>query len=128
MSVIIGESGLEYVGTDWTCQSGGGYKGGFQTFDKFLENGPIQKMPRKIAKEVRKYIDMHRVEGSSPLNLVCVQDLDGFQLTEVFVRLNDSPNHIKRDRKKGKITIYIGSIKTENMNSVLSLSYGLILI
>ena len=31
MDVVIGESGLEYIGTDWTCQSGGGYMGGFQT-------------------------------------------------------------------------------------------------
>ena len=25
MEVVLGESGLEYSGTDWTCQSGGGY-------------------------------------------------------------------------------------------------------
>jgi hypothetical protein len=112
MDVVIGESGLEYIGTDWTCQSGGGYMGGFQTFDEFLKEGPIQKMPRKIAEEIREYIKKHRVEGGSTLKLVYSHDLDGFQLTGVFVHLDDVPIHIKRVRKKGRVTIYNGSIKT----------------
>jgi hypothetical protein len=112
MDVVIGESGLEYIGTDWTCQSGGGYMGGFQTFDEFLNNGPIQKMPRKIAKAIREYIKEHRIEGGSTLNLVYTHDLDGFQLTGVFVHLDDVPIHIKRVKKKGSMTIYNGSIKT----------------
>jgi hypothetical protein len=111
MDVIIGESGLEYVGTDYTCQSGGGYMGGFQTFDEFLNIGPIQKMPRKIAKEVREHIKKHRVEGGSTLKLVYSHEIDGFHLTEAFVHLDDVPIHIKRVRKKGKMTIFNGSIK-----------------
>jgi len=111
MDVIIGESGLEYVGTDWTCQSGGGYMGGFQTFDEFLKKGPIQKMPKEIAKEVREYIEKHRVEGGSTLKLVYIHEIDGFHLAEVYVHLDDVPIHIKRVQKKGRMTIFNGSIK-----------------
>ncbi|MFW9843966.1 MAG: hypothetical protein ACFFEV_05275 [Candidatus Thorarchaeota archaeon] len=112
MDVVVGESGLEYIGTDWTCQSGGGYMGGFQTFDEFLNDGPIQKMPRNIAKEVREHIEKYRVVGGSTLKLVYTHDLEGFQLTGVFVHLDDIPIHIKRVRRKGRMTIYNGSIKT----------------
>jgi hypothetical protein len=112
MEVVIGESGLEYIGTDWTCQSGGGYMGGFQTFDEFLNKRPIQKMPVKIAKEVREYIEKYRVEGGLTLKLIYVHEIDGFQLSEVYVNLDDTPIHIKRVQKKGRMTIYNGSIKT----------------
>ena len=33
----IGKTGLSYYGTDYTHQSGGGYTGGFQTFNEFME-------------------------------------------------------------------------------------------
>ena len=77
MEVDIGESGLEYSGTDWTCQSGGGYMGGFQTFDEFLNGRAIQKMPRKISKEVREHIKKYRTEGGSTLKLIYIHDLEG---------------------------------------------------
>ena len=112
MDVIIGESGLEYVGTDYTCQSGGGYMGGFQTFDEFLKKGPIQKMPRKISKEVREHIEKHRVEGGSTLKLIYVHELEDFRLSEFYVQLNEIPIHIKRVQRKERVTIYNGSIKT----------------
>ena len=76
--------------------------GGFQTFDEFLKDGPIQEMPKKIAKEIREYIREHRVEGGSTLKLVYTHDLDGFHLTGVFVNLDDVPIHIKRVKKKGR--------------------------
>ncbi len=112
MEVVLGESGLEYIGTDWTCQSGGGYSGGFQTYDGFLNRHPLQKMPRKITKEVRDYIKEHRVEGGSTLQFYYVHEIDGLQLSEVFVNLDDKPILIKKVQKKGKMTIYNGSIKT----------------
>jgi len=111
MEVILGESGLEYVGTDYTCQSGGGYMGGFQTYDEFMDGRALQKMPRNISKEVMDHIKKHRVEGGSTLELVYVHDLESFQLTEVYVQLDEVPIHIKRVQKTRKTTIYNGSIK-----------------
>ncbi|MHA1576545.1 MAG: hypothetical protein ACTSU3_04220 [Candidatus Thorarchaeota archaeon] len=110
MELEIGESGLEYSGTDWTCQSGGGYMGGFQTFDEFLNGRAIQKMPRKISKEVREHIKKYRIEGGSTLKLIYIHELDGYHISEVYVNLDDTPIHIKRVRKKGRMTIYNGSI------------------
>lgn len=110
MEAVIVESGINYIGTDWTCQSGGGYFGGFQTFEEFLKR-PIQKMPKKIAKEVREHIKEHRIEGGATLRLVYDHEIDDFQLAEVFVHLDDNPIHVKRVQKKGKCLIYDGSIK-----------------
>ena len=111
MEVEIAESGLNYFGTDWTCQSGGGYFGGFQTFDEFLTNNPLQKMPNEIAKDVGDHIRKYRTEGGATLRLVYVQDVNGYQLLEVFVHLDDNPIHIKRVREKGEMLIFDGSIK-----------------
>ncbi|MHA1577459.1 MAG: hypothetical protein ACTSU3_08875, partial [Candidatus Thorarchaeota archaeon] len=111
MEVVIIESGLNYIGTDWTCQSGGGYFGGFQTFEEFLKD-PIQDMPKKIAKEIRQHIEEHRREGGATLRLDYVHEIDGFELAEVFVHLDDSPIHVKSVRNEGKCVIYDGNIKT----------------
>ncbi|MHA1636790.1 MAG: hypothetical protein ACTSUO_07295 [Candidatus Thorarchaeota archaeon] len=111
MDVVVGESGLEYIGTDWTCQSGGGYMGGFQTFDEFFTDKSLQDMPKKIATEIREHLEKHRKEGGASLQLIYVHEVEGFQLTGVFVHLDDTPIHVKRVRKKGKMTIFKGSIK-----------------
>ena len=110
MDLVVNFSGLNYYGTDWTCQSGGGYFGGFQTFNEFFTKGPLQKMPRKISQEVREYLKEHRSEGGATLRLVYVHEIDGFQLSGVFVHLDDSPIHIKEVKTKGEILIYDGSI------------------
>jgi len=114
MDVVVIESGLNYFGTDWTCQSGGGYFGGFQTFEEFFASGPIQEMPKKIAKEVREYLEEHRREGGAKLRLVYVHEIEGFQLSGVFVHLDDSPIHVKEVNTKGEMLIYDGSISPGN--------------
>ncbi|MGY5872219.1 MAG: hypothetical protein RTV72_08250 [Candidatus Thorarchaeota archaeon] len=86
--------------------------GGFQTYDEFMNGRAKQKMPRKISKEVREHIEKYRVEGGSTLELTYIHELDGFQLSEVYVQLDDIPIHIIRVRKKERMTIYNGSIKT----------------
>ena len=84
---------------------------GFQTYDEFMNGRAIQKMPRKISKEIREHIRKHRVEGGSILKLMYVHELEGFQLSEIYVHLDDVPIHIKRVQKKRRATIYNGSIK-----------------
>ena len=44
----IDERGLTYKGCDWSIQSGGYYMAGFQTFDEFLNKGPLNNMPDEI--------------------------------------------------------------------------------
>ncbi len=109
MDLVVDESGLTYIGTDWTCQSGGGYFGGFQTFEEFFKK-PIQKMPKKIAKEVKEYLEEHRKEGGSRLRLIYVHEVEGFLLTGVFVHIDDNPIHVKTVKKNGDMLIYDGSI------------------
>ncbi len=111
MEVAIVESGLNYFGTDWTCQSGGGYFGGLQTFDEVLTNHPLQKMPKEIANDIKEHIKKHRKEGGATLRLVYVNEVDDFQLSEAFVHLDDNPIHVKRIKKKGEMLIFDGSIK-----------------
>ncbi|MHA1906923.1 MAG: hypothetical protein ACW98Y_06490 [Candidatus Thorarchaeota archaeon] len=110
MDCIVNPDGLTYRGTDWTCQSGGGYFGGFQTFEEFLSDRPLQKMPRKTIKEVKDYIFEHRKVGGATLRLVYVHDVQGFKLTGVFVHLDDSPIHVKRVKAEGEMLIFDGSI------------------
>ena len=111
MDVVLGESGLQYIGTDWTCQSGGGYMGGFQTYDEFLEKGPIQKMPKEIEAEIREYIEAYRIEGGATLTFTYINEVEGFALTDIFVHLDDNPIHIKRVHRTERLTIFKGSIK-----------------
>jgi hypothetical protein len=110
MDLEVNEAGLNYVGTDWTCQSGGAYFGGFQTFEEFFEKGPIQKMPPKIAKEVRGHLKRHRKEGGSTLLLHYAHRFEGFLLTGVFVHLDGRPIRVKEVKESGKVLLYNGSI------------------
>ena len=112
MDLEIDETGLTYYGTDWTCQSGGGYFGGFQSFEEFFKKGPIQEMPREIAKEVQDFLKAHRKEGrGSTLLLHYAHGFEGFMLTGVFVHLDGSPIHVEEVRETGKILLYEGSIR-----------------
>lgn len=110
MELVVSPSGMNYYGTDWTCQSGGGYFGGFQTFEDFFVKGSIQKMPRKIAKEVREYLKEHRSKGGATLRLVYAHEIEGFQLSGVFVHLDGSPIHIKEVKAQEEMLLYDGSI------------------
>jgi hypothetical protein len=74
IDLYLGDTGLSYMGTDWNCQSGGGYMAGSQSITEFLERGGIAKMPDAIAAEVRAAIAARapghmvtvRVAGPSP--------------------------------------------------------------
>ena len=114
IDLVVDPAGLNYYGTDWTCQSGGGYFGGFQTFEEFFKKGPIQEMPEKIAKEVGDHLKEFRREGGSTLRLIYVHEVEGFLLTGVSVELNESPIHIKEVQKEGELLLYEGSIATGN--------------
>jgi hypothetical protein len=114
MDCIVNSDGLTYYGTDWTCQSGGGYFGGFQTFEEFLTKRPIQKMPRKIAKEIREYIEEHRKQGGSTLQLIYSYHIEGFKLTQVSFELDERPIHIKGIEEEGDLMLYDGSILRGN--------------
>ena len=65
IDLSLGEMGLTYGGTDWDCQSGGGYMAGFQTLREFAEQGPINEMPPDVEAAVRAAIQgltgLHRV-------------------------------------------------------------------
>ena len=113
MEAHIKSSGITYIGTDWTCQSGGGYFGGFQTFDEFLCDGPIQKMPEHVAAEIRSYLETHRVPGGAKLLLLHLNSLDGFVLQGVYVHLDDKPLIVSTDEilaHKQEVTLFEGSI------------------
>ncbi|MDF1538093.1 MAG: hypothetical protein P1Q69_04240 [Candidatus Thorarchaeota archaeon] len=110
MDCVVNSVGVNYYGTDWTCQSGGGYFGGFQTFEEFLKKGAICNMPKKTYKEVSQYLKEHRKGGGSTLHFVYVHEIKGFHLSGVFVHLDDSPIHVKEVKAKGKMTIFDGSI------------------
>jgi hypothetical protein len=112
MDLEVDESGLAYYGTDWTCQSGGRYFGGFQTFEEFFEKGPIQEMPLKVAKEVGEFLKEHRKRGNvSTLLLHYTHGFEGFVLTGVFVHIDGKPIHVKEVRETGKVLLYEGSIR-----------------
>jgi hypothetical protein len=113
MEVQIESSGLLYVGTDWSVQSGGGYFGGFQTFDEFFWDGPIQKMPEYIAVELREHLETHRVPGGAKLQLLHLNNVDGLVLQGAYVHLDDKPITVSIDMllaQKQKIIFFDGAI------------------
>ena len=120
MDLYIDPAGLKYFGTTWDCQSGGGYTGGFQTFDQFIAEGPIQNMPDEMSKEVTNYLLENRKEGGSSLTLA-LKLAKPFVLKEAYIQLNSTPIIIKHfspnldpesniDQKD--FTFYEGSIIT----------------
>ena len=110
MDVEIDMSGLTYYGEDVDCQSGGGYFGGFQTFDQFFKDGPIQEMPQEVTKEVMDFLMEHRTEGGSHLRLYYTHELEGYHLRGVYVHLDDKPIQVKLVKAENKFLIYNGSI------------------
>ncbi len=113
MEVHIKHSGLTYVGTDWSVQSGGGYFGGFQTFEEFFSNGPIQKMPEQIAAGLRKHLLTYRVPGGAKLRLLHLNKVDGLVLQGAYVHLDDKPITVSIDEtlaQKQELLIFDGSI------------------
>ncbi len=110
MELEVDSSGLTYYGTDWTCQSGGGYFGGFQTFEEFLAIHSLQKMPSEIRAEVNDYLLQHRKIGGSFLKLRYILAIPEFHLDGVFVHLDESPIHVKNVENSDDITIFEGSI------------------
>lgn len=87
----VSESGLVYIGTDYSCASGGGYMAGFQTFEEFFSHGPLNRMPKEIRKNLREHLETHRREGGTVLLLSHVNNLPGLVLWRAFVHLDDNP-------------------------------------
>ncbi len=113
MEVHIKPSGLEYLGTDWSVQSGGGYFGGFQTFDEFFRDDPIQKMPKNIAAELRRHLEAHRVPGGAKLRLLHLNSLGGLVLQGAYVHIDDKPITISIDEslaQKWEVVFFDGSL------------------
>ncbi|MFX1475307.1 MAG: hypothetical protein ACFFCO_07520 [Promethearchaeota archaeon] len=113
MEVHIKPSGLTYIGTDWTVQSGGGYFGGFQTFDEFLRDGPIQKMPNHIAAELREHLEAHRVPGGATLRVLHLTRVDDLVLQGAYIHLDDNPITVSIDEtlaQKREVVFFDGSI------------------
>jgi hypothetical protein len=114
MDLEIESSGLRYIGTDWSCQSGGGYFGGFQTFDEIFRDGPINDMPEEIATELRNHLETHRVPGGSKLLLSHLNTVKDLVLWRAFVHLDDNPNRISADDSltEREVIFFDGSIET----------------
>ncbi|MCP4438985.1 MAG: hypothetical protein GY810_08590 [Aureispira sp.] len=116
MTVELTKNGLQYIGTDWTSLSGGEYSGGFQTYEKFIEIGGIQRMPKDIQEEILSYIQKHRGTNGSSLRLVLDNQADNVVLQQAFVNMNDKPLLISNNldiKTKEEQSIYEGSISKE---------------
>jgi hypothetical protein len=116
MDLEIESSGLRYIGTDWSCQSGGAYFGGFQTFDEFLRDGPINDMPEEIATELRNHLETNRMSGGSKLLLSHLNTVADLVLWRAFVHLDDNPIRISADdsQTEREVIFFDGFIETGN--------------
>jgi hypothetical protein len=115
MELEIEPLGLRYIGTDWSCQSGGGYFGGFQTFDEFFRDGPINDMPENIAIELKDHLETHRVPGGSKLLLYHLNTITDLILWRTYVQLDDKPLRISVDDDsltEREVIFFDGSIET----------------
>jgi hypothetical protein len=111
----IEPSGLRYIGTDWSCQSGGVYFGGFQTFDEFFRDGPINDMPETIAIELKNHLETHRVPGGSKLLLYHLNTVTDLILWRAYVQLDDKPLRISVDDDalaEREVIFFDGAIET----------------
>lgn len=109
----VDESGLTYIGTDWSIQSGGGYIAGFQTFEEFFKKGPLNDMPRKIVEDLEQYLIMHRRKGGTWLILNHINNLKDIVLWRTFIHLDDKPIKISSIEEMGtqqEIIFYDGYI------------------
>jgi hypothetical protein len=115
MDLEIESSGLRYIGTDWSSQSGGAYFGGFQSFDEFLRDGPINNMPEKIANELRNHLETNRVSGGSRLLLSHLNTVADLILSRAYVHLDDKPLRISVDDDslaEQEVVFFDGAIET----------------
>lgn len=104
--------GLQYLGTDWTCQSGGGYFAGFQSFDEFFQKGPIKDMPEEIRIEVTEFLIAHRNPSGTGLRLVFA-NMTEIPLTRAYVHLNDNPIRIQANlivSREEEVVFFHGSL------------------
>jgi len=109
----LDESGLTYKGCDWSIQSGGYYMAGFQTFDEFFKNGPINKMPKEIVTKVRMHLEVHRRTGGAGLLLKHINELDDLVLWRAFINLDEKTIKITTIEQMGatpEMTFYDGAI------------------
>jgi hypothetical protein len=83
IEVTVGDAGLSYYGEDWTCQSGGGYFAGFQSFADFRRDGPLKGMPAAIAAEVLRVVDVAEGGGHD-----FVIEVDGERPDEIHASLD----------------------------------------
>ena len=109
----IDETGLTYKGCDWSIQSGGYYMAGFQTFDEFFNNGPINKMPKEIEIQIKEHLKTHRREGGASLILKHINQLTSLVLWRAFINLDEKTIKITTIEQMGdvpEITFYDGAI------------------
>jgi len=97
IELVVDAKGLTYIGTDWTSQSGGGYMAGFQTFNEFFNDGPLNSMPETITNEVMNYLIAYRKSGGSKLTLRLSIKTPTIKLFAVYLHLDDQPILIEED-------------------------------
>ena len=85
----IDETGLTYIGCDWSVQSGGKYMAGFQTFDEFFKKGPINNMPKEIETIIKEFLNTHRRKGGACLVLKHINKLKDLVLWRAFINLDE---------------------------------------
>lgn len=109
----VDESGVTYIGTDWSIQSGGGYMAGFQTFEEFFKKGPLNDMPQKYAEELEKHLIKYRQKGGAAILLKHINNIPDIVLWRAFIHLDDKPILISSIGEMGnqkEIVFYDGAI------------------
>lgn len=109
----IDETGLTYIGCDWSVQSGGSYMAGFQTFDEFFKKGPINNMPKEIETIIKEFLNAHRRKGGACLALNHINKLKDLVLWRAFINLNEKTIKIATNDHMGdesEIVFYDGAI------------------
>ncbi|MFX0102426.1 MAG: hypothetical protein ACFFCS_22865 [Candidatus Hodarchaeota archaeon] len=89
MDVYLNDNGLSYYGTDYTCVSGGGYTGGFQTIKEFMENGGICDMPSEIENEIREFIQKS-VPDLPNVKVIIENKAQPYNIFRIFAGMEDA--------------------------------------
>ena len=90
VELSLNDTGLTYVGHNYSCQSGGAYMAGFQSYREFEKKGPIRDMPSEVEAEVRAAI-AERTRGHH-----VVVRISGERPDEIHLEFNGE-SQIKRD-------------------------------
>jgi hypothetical protein len=85
MSVTLRASGLRYIGSDWSLQSGGDYAGGFQSFVEFDREGGLHDMPAAVATDLAQHIA--KLPRGHPVRIA----ISGLTPAEVHYHIDDEP-------------------------------------